>query len=215
MSRTRKMRDVLQRIIDVIDFVDDIYRVSSMHNQKNTSPMAENSRYTNYKNVMEIRLTGVSYGNRQEVIGQMSIKDKIHLLRDAGNVYDRNAVAVCLTKNGKQIGYLPRQIAADLAPRMDKGEIFPAEVKSISDGRNRKLKGVIIRIYISGVAHSFACKDNQSNYSSPNAEKTENSIDNNIFNSDTKNQVYADYRTVYESGEQTVDGPFIEEDYDF
>lgn len=214
MSRPRKVIAALERIIDVIDFVDDIYRVSSMHDQKNTSSMIEKTHSTNLKSIMETKLAGVSYGNRQEVIGQMSIKDKIHLLREAGNVYDRNAVAVCLTKTGKHIGYLPRQIAADLAPRLDKGEIFPVEIKSISDGRNGTLKGVVIRVNISGIARSFACKDNQSNYYKK-VEKAEKSTDNNIFNSDTKNQVYADYRTVYESGEEPVGGPFIEEDYDF
>jgi hypothetical protein len=42
------------------------------------------------------------------------------LIREAQNRFDSNAVAVEV--GGKQIGYIPKALAAKLAPRIDAGE---------------------------------------------------------------------------------------------
>ncbi|RLF67188.1 MAG: hypothetical protein DRN26_02835, partial [Thermoplasmata archaeon] len=46
----------------------------------------------------------------------------LKLVRQPDNKYDSNAIAV-LSCN-VHVGYLPREIAQELAPRMDKGEWF-------------------------------------------------------------------------------------------
>lgn len=48
--------------------------------------------------------------------------EEVRLVREPGNAYDRNAVQV---KNigGTQVGHLPRNVAAKLAPLMDRGII--------------------------------------------------------------------------------------------
>lgn len=49
------------------------------------------------------------------------------LRRDAGNEHDANAVAVD-TPEGEQAGWVPREVAADLAPALDGGEAWAAVV---------------------------------------------------------------------------------------
>jgi hypothetical protein len=47
------------------------------------------------------------------------------LRRDAGNEHDANAIAVDLP-DGTQLGFVPRELAAELAPRLDAGERWSA-----------------------------------------------------------------------------------------
>jgi hypothetical protein len=47
------------------------------------------------------------------------------LRRDAGNEHDANAIAVDLP-GGEQLGFVPRELAAELAPRLDAGERWSA-----------------------------------------------------------------------------------------
>jgi HIRAN domain len=48
------------------------------------------------------------------------------LRRDPGNEHDPNAVKVCL--GGEQLGWVPRDLAAELAPRLDAGEEWSAVI---------------------------------------------------------------------------------------
>lgn len=49
------------------------------------------------------------------------------LRRDPGNAYDPNAIAV-ETADGAQLGFVPRELAARVAPRLDAGEAWSAVV---------------------------------------------------------------------------------------
>ena len=49
------------------------------------------------------------------------------LRRDAGNVHDANAIAVA-TRDGAQLGFVPRELAAELAPELDAGRQWSAVV---------------------------------------------------------------------------------------
>ncbi len=49
------------------------------------------------------------------------------LRRDAGNEHDANAIAVD-TPAGTQAGWVPADVAADLAPALDRGEAWAAVV---------------------------------------------------------------------------------------
>jgi hypothetical protein len=49
------------------------------------------------------------------------------LRRDAGNEHDPNAIAVEAT-NGEQLGWVPRAVAAELAPELDAGRPWSAVV---------------------------------------------------------------------------------------
>jgi HIRAN domain len=49
------------------------------------------------------------------------------LRRDAGNVHDANAIAV-ETTGGAMLGFVPRELAAELAPELDAGRAWSATV---------------------------------------------------------------------------------------
>jgi hypothetical protein len=49
----------------------------------------------------------------------------LRLRRDAGNEHDANAIAVD-TAAGEPLGFVPRELAAELAPRIDAGERWSA-----------------------------------------------------------------------------------------
>lgn len=52
----------------------------------------------------------------------------LELRRDPGNEHDPNAVAVHPSGGGEQIGWVPRELAAELAPRLDAGVTWTAVV---------------------------------------------------------------------------------------
>jgi hypothetical protein len=55
----------------------------------------------------------------------------LSLVRDAGNEYDPNAIAVETRADdapGARLGFIPRELAAEMAPRIDAGEAFSALV---------------------------------------------------------------------------------------
>ena len=61
-----------------------------------------------------IRVAGVSFGDRQQVISRLSLKEAVRFRRDPENPYDYNAVKV-ETLNGEQIGFVPRGQAPSIS----------------------------------------------------------------------------------------------------
>lgn len=79
------------------------------------------------------KVAGVTYGKRQTALAHLTRYNpqniRISLFRDKDNAADENAVAVIATVRNKgsyTMGYLPKALAAFVAPLMDKG----AEVRS-------------------------------------------------------------------------------------
>lgn len=70
---------------------------------------------------------GVMHGNRQSVVSCCVRGEDICLIREPTNPFDRYAIRV-LRLNGDDLGYVPRDIAAELAPMMDAGQQVRAEV---------------------------------------------------------------------------------------
>jgi hypothetical protein len=52
----------------------------------------------------------------------------LELRRDLGNPHDPNAIAVHATGGGGQVGWVPRELAAELAPELDTGRPWSAVV---------------------------------------------------------------------------------------
>ncbi len=69
---------------------------------------------------------------RQHLLVQVNPGDKVVLQRQPENPYDPNAVAVLW--NGKDIGFLPRDDAAALAPALDEGRQYAAQVHELKGG---------------------------------------------------------------------------------
>lgn len=82
------------------------------------------------------KLRGVSFDDRQTRIAELAAGDALSLLREPNNPADANAVA-CFTTTGEKLGYLSRQIAAQLAPLMDLGAVYQAEVSQVTGGEGQ------------------------------------------------------------------------------
>ena len=65
--------------------------------------------------LISTRVVGVTFEGRQEVVARLQINDRVWLEMEPGNQHDPNAIKVCRS-NGKQFGYLNRQLAADIVP---------------------------------------------------------------------------------------------------
>lgn len=90
------------------------------------------------------KLRGVSFDDRQNHIGKLTVGTQLALLREPNNPADGNAIA-CLTEAGDKIGYLSREIAAQLAPLMDLDAEYHAEVSKIT-GEDGQHHGVNILV---------------------------------------------------------------------
>jgi hypothetical protein len=79
-----------------------------------------------------LRIAGVA-GARQHHAGAVESADvgpgrPLELRRDPDNEYDPNAIAVHAPNGGEQVGWVPREIAAELAPDIDSGRPWAAVV---------------------------------------------------------------------------------------
>ena len=102
------------------------------------------------------KVAGVTYGKRQQAIEHLTHYRpehiRISLYRDKANAYDRNAVAVIATVKGKgsyTMGYLPKALAAFIAPLMDAGRTITSRLASIKGTNEPYLNyglGIEVRI---------------------------------------------------------------------
>jgi hypothetical protein len=82
----------------------------------------------------ETRVTGVTFEGRQTVVALLTEGEKVYLIREPSNTFDHNAVSV-VRWDGQRFGYLNRELAKVMAPRMDWYERpVPAFVIAIMGG---------------------------------------------------------------------------------
>lgn len=106
------------------------------------------------------KVVGVSFEGRQYILqaierfnDQEKEEIEVTLRREPDNEYDRNAIAVDVTyidptfmsKVTRQLGYIKRDLAVDLAPRMDAGEEFMI-YKFDSTGDYSKTRGINLSV---------------------------------------------------------------------
>lgn len=84
------------------------------------------------------KVSGVTYGKRQKAIEHLthyrSEDIKINLYRDRSSIYDTNAVAVIATVRNKgayTMGYLPKALAAFVAPLIDSGKTITSRFREV------------------------------------------------------------------------------------
>lgn len=84
---------------------------------------------------MYIKVVGVTFEGRQLVLAEMSAGAPILLIPEPENQYDPNAIAVWTSGNpaALQIGYVPRELAAVIAPFLE-GESMVARVYEMTGG---------------------------------------------------------------------------------
>lgn len=95
---------------------------------------------------IDTKTAGVTHGNRQQLLARLSRYSPdeitIKLQRDQDNAADRNAVQVVAAVKGKGsavMGYLNRQLAAAIAPLMDKGKAVASSFRAITGGADYRL----------------------------------------------------------------------------
>jgi single-stranded-DNA-specific exonuclease len=98
-------------------------------------------------NTMKIctRIVGVSFNGRQEIVSKLKVGEEIFLVRDPKNRFDRFAIAA-ERSNGQQFGFLNRELAFTLAPKLDQcGDRVKAIVAALTGGYyTGSNKGVLI-----------------------------------------------------------------------
>ena len=82
------------------------------------------------------KLRGVSFGDHQKNLAAIEGGETLQLLREPNNPADANAIC-CVTENGTRLGYLSRRVAAQLAPLMDLGAHYHAEVLQRTGGEDK------------------------------------------------------------------------------
>lgn len=94
---------------------------------------------------IDAKVKGVTIGRRQTALDHLrryaAADISITLERDSDNTADNNAVAVIATVKGKgsyQVGYLPRYLAAIVAPLMDAHKAVTAAFQAVKGGEPSK-----------------------------------------------------------------------------
>jgi len=98
---------------------------------------------------IETRVVGVTFENRQAVVALLTEREQVFLIREPDNAFDSNAVKVQRWDH-QQFGYLNRELAKLVAPRMDRyGRPVKATVTTLIGGNNPGSRlGVLIKFYL-------------------------------------------------------------------
>ena len=93
------------------------------------------------------KLAGVSHGDCQDNIKQFGCQDTgfYILMREPDNPHDAQAISVSLG-GVWHMGFIPRKLAAKLAPIMDAGRIFDAEFICRNEHPTEALIGITVKI---------------------------------------------------------------------
>lgn len=85
--------------------------------------------------VLNVRVAGVSYEGRQAKIALLETGDPCRIVPEPNNPHDPNALAVHVAHGGAvwHVGYIPRDVAAEIAPVID-GEAFMCVIEEITGG---------------------------------------------------------------------------------
>ncbi len=116
------------------------------------------------------KVIGVTFENRQSYIKTMSVGDKVDLIKSKYSSDGGNAVKV-MDSSGNHIGFLSKELSAEIVPSMERGFKYRASVSSIT-GREYNNLGVNLCIeeYID-IPQTNANKDNSDNtFNNPSLE---------------------------------------------
>ncbi len=92
------------------------------------------------------KVAGVSFEGRQDIVAGIAPGAPLELRRDAANPHDPNAIGVWFGR--LQLGFLKAAIAKRVAPNIDAGERYTAEVTAVTGGGARSFG---INIYVTRV----------------------------------------------------------------
>lgn len=105
---------------------------------------SHDSDYRIQDNPIRVRLTGVTFENRQEIIKELNRSTEIFLKRDMENSHDPYAVAIYV-QGSYQIGWIPKQYSKTVSKMIDEGN-YKTRILNISGGNNGLNYGVEIEV---------------------------------------------------------------------
>jgi hypothetical protein len=118
-----------------------ICRAANILAQRMSRSQAFKTAWSMAKGQDVAKVAGVQFGRRQAAIAHLAHYPaevvSFHLIRESGNRYDVNAVAVTAEVAGRgqyKVGYLESGTAARIAPIIDRGIRLKAGLKSIVGG---------------------------------------------------------------------------------
>lgn len=82
------------------------------------------------------KLVGVTFDDRQSVIPTLEDGEELVVERESHNPVDPNAIRI-LTQDGRMVGYIRREIAAEIAPLIDAGTVYRCIITAITGGDDR------------------------------------------------------------------------------
>lgn len=82
------------------------------------------------------KVVGVTFEDRQSAVQATRIGDSVDLRRDPDNEHDPNAIRVL--RGNRDLGWIPRDLAAEIAPILDGGgQVTNAKVIDRTGGTHR------------------------------------------------------------------------------
>ncbi|MDR5684275.1 MAG: single-stranded-DNA-specific exonuclease RecJ [Armatimonadota bacterium] len=84
------------------------------------------------------KVVGVTFEDRQAVVGRLAPGEPLVLEREPDNPHDPHAIRV-RRADGEQVGYLAAVLAGRIAPTMDRGARYRATVTQVTGGGDRSL----------------------------------------------------------------------------
>ncbi len=107
--------------------------VASAFHQSGTNPYLEDLHSLDKLLHLEIPVRGIMYNNLKNVALGAKVGYSVDIIRDYDNLIDRNAILILL--GGRELGYIPKDIAQLIAPDLDSGKTVHATIKSVVPGR--------------------------------------------------------------------------------
>lgn len=119
------------------------------------------------------KVAGVTYEGRQQHLARLHGHEAVRIVPEPTNQHDPNALAVYVALGGGegttptivQVGYVPRELAAEIAPLLD-GEAVMVAIHEITGGfeipgRDGEIAnyGLILRVEVPEVAEEAADDD--------------------------------------------------------
>jgi hypothetical protein len=94
-------------------------------------------------------VAGVTFERRDRIVAKCSIGERLVLVRDPDNRFDKGAIKV-MRLTGEQLGFIPEHVSgggdsSGLASRMDRGEKYGCRISDLTGGGEKNL-GVNIEI---------------------------------------------------------------------
>lgn len=151
------------------------------------------------------KVVGVTYDNRQQYIKQCYKGQQLDLIRDKFNPYDKNAIAIYAGDN--QLGFLSKDLAQKLAPKMDSGTIYECSAECVTGG-TQNFYGLNIKISTMGINKPSISSSNYSNSITKSNSPYNNSQSNSNYNNSqnlSKNYDEYDYYDEYDHHDEYDD----------